>query len=58
MDIEYKGNQGGKGIKTDPKRKSFEDLSKSSSITSHKLRLRMLEDGIKEHKCELCGNTQ
>lgn len=27
MNIEYKGNQGGKGKKTDPKRKSAEELS-------------------------------
>lgn len=58
MNIEYKGNQGLKGLKSDPKRKSFEELSRSSSITSHKLRLRLLEDKIKEYKCEKCNNKE
>ena len=35
-------------------KKTFEELSKSSTVTSHRLRLRILEEGIKEHKCENC----
>ena len=58
MNIEYNGNQGLKGLKFDPKRKSFEELSRSSSITSHKLRLRLLDDKIKEYKCEKCNNKE
>ena len=57
MGIEYKGNMGEKGLKEAPNKKTFEELSQSSTVTSHKLRLRLLEEGIKEHKCECCGLT-
>lgn len=53
--IEYKGNKGLKGKKTDPKRKSAEELAQTVSITSYKLKNRILEDNIKEKKCEICG---
>lgn len=33
-------------------------LVANSRIPSHRLRIRLIEDGIKEAKCELCGNTQ
>ena len=55
LGIEYKGNMGKKGLKEAPNKKTFEELSQSSTVTSHKLRLRLLEEGIKEHKCECCG---
>lgn len=58
MGIDYKGNQGNKGKKVDPKRKSAEELSKTSWVSSHKLKLRLLADGIKEAKCECCGLTE
>ena len=58
MGITYSGNQGGRGHKTDPKRKSAEELAKNPLIGSHKLKLRLLEDGIREHKCECCGLTE
>lgn len=35
-----------------------EILVKGSYYSSHKLKLRLLKDGIKEHKCECCGNTK
>lgn len=55
MNIEYKGNQGGKGKKTDPKRKSAEELANSETyVSSHRLRLRLIDDGIKEARCECC----
>jgi len=58
MGIEYVGNMGGKGIKTDPKRKSAYEFSLRKNIGSHKLKLRMIEDGVREHKCERCGITE
>lgn len=58
MDIKYNGNQGGKGIKTDSKRISAIELTKRKIINSHKLKLRLLEDNIKEHICENCGGTE
>ena len=58
MGIEYKGNQGKKGLKESPNKKTFKELSQSSTVTSHKLRLRLLDEGLKYHKCECCGNTE
>lgn len=58
MGIEYSGNQGAKGKKSDPKRKTFFELTENPNITSHKLRLRLLQDEIKEHKCECCGLSE
>lgn len=58
MGIEYAGNQGGKGIKTDPKYKTAEEYIKGTCVKSPKLKLKLIRDGIKEERCELCGNTQ
>lgn len=55
MGIEYAGNQGGKGIKTDPKYKTAEEYIKSSCVKSHILKQKLIRDGIKEDKCEICG---
>lgn len=33
-------------------------LSNSVSITSHKLKQRLIKENIKEHKCENCGGTE
>lgn len=49
MGITYSGNKSGK------ERKTAEELAKNPLISSHRLKLRILEDGIKEHKCECCG---
>lgn len=57
MGIEYAGNQGGKGIKNDPKYKTAEEYIKGTCIKSHKLKLKLIRDGVKEAKCELCGNS-
>lgn len=58
MGIVYKGNQGGKGIKVDPKRKSALEILNSSSFTNATKRKRLIEDGIKEAKCECCGLSE
>lgn len=58
MNIDYKGNQGAKGKKTDPSRLSAIELSRTKWVGSHKLKLRLIEDGLKEHKCEICGITE
>lgn len=56
LGIDYSGNQGLKGKKTDSKRRSALDYIEScDSINSHKLRVKLIEDGIKEHICENCG---
>ena len=59
MGIEYCGNQSGKGI---PKPRSdkmnlVEYLENSKDVQTNKVRIRLLEEGYKEHKCECCGLT-
>lgn len=59
LGIEYSGNQGLKGIKVPKNKKTaLEYINSGLYISSHKLRLRLLRDGIKEHKCESCGSDQ
>lgn len=57
MNIEYSGNQGGKGIKSDPKRLPALEYIKSNASNSSK-RIRLIEDGIKEAKCECCNLSE
>lgn len=57
MNIEYSGNQGGKGIKHDPKRMEAGLFIKGSSPNSRK-RQRLIDDKIKDYKCELCGGKE
>lgn len=59
LGIEYSGNQGLKGKKTDIKRKTaLEYIQNKNFVQSHRLRIRLIEDGIKEHKCENCCLTE
>ena len=55
MDIDYAGNQGGKGIKTAPQYKTAEEYIQLTYVKSHVLKLKLIRDGIKEEKCEICG---
>ena len=55
MGIDYIGNQGGKGIKTDPKYKTAEEYAQGSSVKSSKLKDKLIRDGLKANKCEICG---
>ena len=58
LGINYKGNKGLKGKKTDVKRKSALDLIASPSVTNARKRNRLIEDGLKENKCECCGLSE
>lgn len=58
MDIEYKGNRGLKGIKVSTNYKTAEEYAKGNCIKSHKLKLKLIKDGVKENKCEICGVTE
>ncbi len=52
--LTYEGNIGGKG-KTSPFKKHVSEfLCEGSTISSHKLKLKLLRDKIKERKCESC----
>jgi len=55
MGINYSGNRGLKGIKISGKRKLALDYIKTDNPHSHIIKIKLLEDKIKEHKCELCG---
>lgn len=56
MNIEYAGNQSGKGqSKNRPKLTLAEYLEQSGDIQTNKIRKKILEEGIKAHKCESCG---
>lgn len=41
-----------------PKIALEEILVKNSSYQSNKLRIRLLKEGLKEHKCEICNNIE
>lgn len=57
IEIEYKGNQGGKGVRVSKYRKSaLEYLKSDGYIKSNKLKKKLIEDGVKEKKCEECKN--
>lgn len=58
MDITYKGNQSGAGIRTSTSYKTAKEyLASANTISSHKLRLKLLRDKEKDHKCEICKLT-
>ena len=59
MGIEYAGNQGGRGHKMDPKRLSAKEYaSKEYGVSSHRLKLKLFEDNIRDKKCERCNLSE
>jgi hypothetical protein len=58
MGLSYSGNRGGTG-KSCPTRKRAEVfLFNGSMIKSHLLKLKLVEDGLKEWRCESCQGTE
>ena len=58
LGIQYNGNQSGKGYeKSRGKMTLKEYLEQSKDIQSNKVRIKLLDEGLKEHKCECCGLT-
>lgn len=58
MGIDYKGNQSHKGETISATYvPAKEYLGTGKLITSYKLKNKLLKEGIKEYKCEKCGNT-
>lgn len=55
MNITYAGNIGLKGMKSDPKYKTAQEYIKGSCVKSHILKQKLIRDGIKQDKCEICG---
>lgn len=59
LDIEYAGNRGRKGRQCDPTYKTAEQYIKEAKyVSSHKLRVKLIRDGVKQHKCEICDVTE
>lgn len=58
MEIDYKGNQGSKGSKNKKTYVCAEKYILNDYVSAHKLRLKLIKDGIKENKCEVCGITE
>lgn len=54
MGIEYQGNQGMKGFSNNQYKTAAEYI-KSTYVKSHVLKQKLIRDGIKEEKCEICG---
>ena len=60
MGIKYNGNQGGKGVKTYKSKQyvPFEEYIRTCKVTTNRLRIKLLREGLKSAKCEVCGNDQ
>ena len=57
LNISYAGNKGGKGKVSATKKTALEYLQ-SSCVKSHTAKIKLLHDGIKEHRCEICNKTE
>ncbi len=55
MGIDYKGNQSGRDYKTDPSYVPALEYLKNPLCKSYLLKYKLIRDGIKEAKCEICG---
>ena len=58
MGIQYDGNKGSKGRKVDKNYKSAEEYMNSDMyISTHRLKNKLIRDGVKKHQCEVCDST-
>lgn len=55
MDIQYNGNKGRKGFERKTVYKTALEYSKGTNVKSHILKQKLIREGIKEDKCEICG---
>ena len=56
MGIVYAGNQGGIGVnKKFSHYKTAEEYANSACVKSSKLKDKLIREGLKEDKCEMCG---
>lgn len=55
MNINYSGNMGGKGIKVSNQYKPAIEYIKGTTVKSHILKLKLIKEGLREAKCEICG---
>lgn len=57
LGVQYKLNQSRKGLKHPERRASLEQVLNNNSTNSAKRR-RLIEEGVKEEKCEICGFSE
>ena len=55
MNIEYKGNQGSKGIEKKGNYKNTVEYLKGANVKSSILKQKLIRDGIKKNECEICN---
>lgn len=55
--IVYRGNQGAKSFKTGKKISAIDYINSGRPVSSHRLKLKILANGLRPHKCETCGIT-
>jgi hypothetical protein len=54
----WKGKSWNKGLVHGPRRPVQDYLTENSTFQSHKLRIKLFEQGLKEKVCESCGLTE
>lgn len=57
MGIEYSGNMNRANMKHFESRKPIEEYLQGNASNSNK-RIRLIEEGLKENKCEICGLSE
>ena len=58
MGIPYEGNKSGKGVRKDPKYKTAEEYAKGDNVKGYVMRDKLIRDGLREYKCEICGISE
>ena len=58
MGIEYEGNMSGKGRKAGKYKSAHDYMASEQYVSTHRLKLKLLKEGIKEHRCEICNITE
>ena len=58
MNIVYAGNQSGKGKQSSNNYKDAIEYINSSCVKSHILKQKLIRDGLRENKCEICGASE
>jgi 5-methylcytosine-specific restriction endonuclease McrA len=56
--VAYIGNKGLKGKRLGVGKLPAVEYAKRHYVSAHKLKLRLLSEGVKKHQCEVCGITE
>jgi RNase P subunit RPR2 len=58
MDIEYDGNKSNKGKASKSYKSAHDYMASEQYVSTHRLKLKLLKEGIKKHQCEMCKITE